>query len=75
MLTLQPLRNAHHLTRLVLVWFALFIGLAVASPLVNPQGVQEVCTTAGTSSGFSSMPMARKPKASNSACIARCACL
>ncbi len=47
MLTLQSLRNAHHLTRLVLVWFALFIGVAVASPLVNPQGVQEVCTTAG----------------------------
>jgi len=45
---LQSLRNAHHLTRLVLVWLALFIGVAVASPLVNPEGVQLVCTEAGS---------------------------
>ncbi len=45
---MQSLRNAHHLTRLVLVWFALFIGVAVASPLVNPEGVQLVCSTAGS---------------------------
>ena len=45
---LQSLRNAHHLTRLVLVWFVLFVGVAVASPLVNPEGVQLVCTTAGS---------------------------
>lgn len=48
MSALQSLRNAHHLTRLVLVWFALFIGVAVASPLVHPEGVQLVCTSAGT---------------------------
>ncbi len=48
MYTLQSLRNAHRLTRLVLVWFALFVGVAVASPLVNPEGVQLVCTTAGS---------------------------
>jgi hypothetical protein len=48
MFTLQSLRNAHRLTRLVLVWFALFVGVAVASPLVNPEGVQLVCTTAGS---------------------------
>lgn len=48
MSALQSLRNAHHLTRLVLVWFALFVGAAVASPLVNPEGVQMVCTTAGS---------------------------
>lgn len=46
MFTLQYLRNTHHLTRLVLVWFVLFIGAAVASPLLNPEGVQVVCTTA-----------------------------
>ena len=45
---MQTLRNAHALTRLVLVWFALFIGVAVASPLVNPEGMQLVCTTAGS---------------------------
>ena len=48
MFSLQSLRNAHCLTRLVLVWFALFVGVAVASPLVNPEGVQLVCTTAGS---------------------------
>ena len=48
MFSLQSLRNAHRLTRLVLVWFALFVGVAVASPLVNPEGVQLVCTTAGS---------------------------
>lgn len=48
MTILQSLRNAHQLTRLVLVWFALFLGAAVASPLVNPEGMQLVCTTAGS---------------------------
>jgi hypothetical protein len=33
MFSLQSLRNAHRLTRFVLVWFALFVGAAVASPL------------------------------------------
>ena len=45
---LQSLRNAPRLTRLVLVWFVLFVGAAVASPLVHPEGVQLVCTTAGS---------------------------
>ena len=44
---LQTLRNAHSLTRLVLVCWALFMGVAVASPLANPEGVQLVCTSAG----------------------------
>lgn len=43
----QALRNAHSLTRLVLVCWALLLGVAVASPLVNPEGVQLVCTSAG----------------------------
>jgi hypothetical protein len=47
MFTLQSLRNAHRLTRFVLVWFVLFLGAAVASPLVNPEGMQLVCTSAG----------------------------
>lgn len=47
MYCIPKLRNAHRLTRTVLVWFALFIGVAVASPLVNPEGVQLVCTTSG----------------------------
>jgi hypothetical protein len=31
----------------MLVWFALSIGVAVAAPVVNPQALTLVCTTAG----------------------------
>jgi len=44
---MQTLRNAHLLARLVLVWFALFIGASVASPLVKPQETQMVCSVMG----------------------------
>ena len=44
---MQTLRNAQTLTRLVLVWFALFIGASVASPLVKPQTSQMVCSAGG----------------------------
>jgi hypothetical protein len=47
MFSLQTLRNAHCLTRFVLVWFALFVGAAVASPLVKPEAVHLVCTAIG----------------------------
>lgn len=47
MFLLPALRNARQLTRLVLMWLVLFIGVAVASPLVNPEGVQLVCTSKG----------------------------
>ena len=47
MTPLQTLRNAHLITRLVLVWFALFIGVSVASPLVKPQASQMVCSAVG----------------------------
>ena len=44
---MQTLRNAHLLARFVLVWFALFIGASVASPLVKPQSGQMVCSVMG----------------------------
>jgi hypothetical protein len=47
MFCLQSLRNAHRLTRFVLVWFALFVGAAVASPLVKPEAMQLVCSAIG----------------------------
>ena len=47
MSTLQTLRSAQLLTRLVLVWFALFVGAAVASPWVKPQAAEMVCTAMG----------------------------
>jgi hypothetical protein len=47
MFSLQSLRNAHRLTRFVLVWFALFVAAAVASPLVKPEAVHLVCSDIG----------------------------
>lgn len=44
---MQTLRHFTFLTRLVLVWFVLSLGVAVASPLVNPQDTLLVCTGAG----------------------------
>ena len=42
------LRHAIQLTRFVLVWFALSIGVAIASPVVNPQVMDLVCTSTGS---------------------------
>lgn len=39
--------RCRQLARLVLVWFALALGAAVASPLVRTQEQQLVCTAAG----------------------------
>lgn len=47
MFSLQSLRNAHRLSRFVLVWFALFVGAAVASPWVKTEAVHLVCTAIG----------------------------
>ncbi|GAA4357333.1 hypothetical protein GCM10023165_51140 [Variovorax defluvii] len=41
------LRHAHHLGRLVLLWFVLSLGAAIASPVVNPQALELVCSSAG----------------------------
>jgi hypothetical protein len=40
-------RPAAGLIRLVLLWFALSIGVAVASPIVHPQAMELVCSSAG----------------------------
>ncbi len=47
MTALQTLRNARWITHLVLVWFALFLGAAVASPLVKSDSTQMVCSAMG----------------------------
>ena len=44
---MQTLRHFTFLSRLVLAWFVLSLGVAVASPLVNPQDTLLVCTGAG----------------------------
>jgi hypothetical protein len=43
---MQPLRNARLIARLVLVWFALSLGAAIASPLVAPKATLLVCSGA-----------------------------
>ena len=42
---MQLLRASSLLARLVLAWFVLSLGVAVASPLVNPQALELVCGT------------------------------
>lgn len=44
---MQTLRNTRWIARLVLVWFALFLGAAIASPMVKPTGGQMVCSAMG----------------------------
>lgn len=44
---MHRLRNARLLARLVLVWFALAVGAAVASPLIQPQASALVCAAGG----------------------------
>jgi hypothetical protein len=44
---MQRLRNARTLARLVLVWFALALGVAVAAPLIQPDTGTLVCSAGG----------------------------
>lgn len=44
---LHTLRNTPWLARLALLWFAMTLGVAVASPMVNPQEELVICTSAG----------------------------
>jgi hypothetical protein len=44
---MHALRSARLIARLVLVWFALSLGAAIASPLVQPQTMELVCSGAG----------------------------
>jgi len=44
---MKPFRQLTQIGRLVLLWFVLSLGVAVASPLVNPQSMELVCSSAG----------------------------
>lgn len=44
---MQTLRNATILARFVLVWFALTVGAAIASPWVKPQSFDMICSGGG----------------------------
>jgi len=45
---MSAFRPTRQLARLVLVWFMLALGVAVASPLVKPQSWQVVCSASGS---------------------------
>jgi len=47
MRTMQTLRRFTMLTRLVLAWFVLSLGVAVAAPVIAPQHILFVCTGTG----------------------------
>jgi hypothetical protein len=44
---MQLLRNTKLLSKLVLVWFALYLGSAVASSVINPGTMQMLCSADG----------------------------
>lgn len=44
---MQKLRNARSLARLVLAWFALSLGVAVAAPVIKPQVMELICSGSG----------------------------
>ena len=45
---MYALRTSSLLARLILAWFVLTVGAAIASPIVHPQALQMVCTTGST---------------------------
>ena len=44
---MPALRRAHTLARFVLAWFALSIGVAIASPIIKPQATELICSSSG----------------------------
>lgn len=44
---MQTLRRARTVTRFVLVWFALSIGVAIASPIIKPRAIELICSGSG----------------------------
>ncbi len=46
-MAMHRLRTASTLARLVLVWFALSIGVAIASPIVQPRAMELICSGSG----------------------------
>jgi len=45
---MQTLRRAHRLARLLLAWFTLALGVAVAAPVLHPQRMELVCSGSGS---------------------------
>ena len=70
---MQNLRNAHYIARFMLVWFALYVGVAIASPLVSPKSTQLVCSASGTMKVVSSTGDAGEPSSSHTLDCPLCA--
>jgi Protein of unknown function (DUF2946) len=47
MTRMQAPRRAYTLAKFALVWFVLSIGAAIASPLVQPQAIELICSGSG----------------------------
>lgn len=45
---MRTLRHFTIIARLVLAWFVLSLGVAVASPLFTPKNIHQICTGVGT---------------------------
>ena len=58
---LQTLRHSRILARMVLVWFVLVMGVAVAAPALQPVALGSICSTASAGDGAS------QPDGSNTA--------
>lgn len=48
MAAMPTLRRTRWLTRFVLVWLLLSLGVSIASPLVHPVALQTLCSVGGT---------------------------
>jgi len=53
---MQTLRNAHLIACFMLVWFALSIGVAIASPLVKPPAMTMIVLNADDGNQQTSRP-------------------
>jgi len=47
MMLLQAIRQSRHVARAVLAWFVLSMAVAIAAPVVQPQGSTLVCSASG----------------------------
>ena len=72
---MQHLRNAKLIARFVLVWFALSIGVAIASPMVKPQSMQLVCSGVGAMKVIVAGQDGKAPVASHTLDCPLCACI
>ncbi len=44
---MQLLRSSSLLARLILAWFVLTMGIAIASPIVHPKAMELICSASG----------------------------